>query len=92
MALKSNMAVPGRWLRHVDDHQVFHYTDILAKHPKMEEVPEEIAFPEKFMPVAQKGRKAKVDLSTSDEEVKKTKPKKKTKSELAADAGKGLKK
>jgi len=92
MAMRPNMAIPGRWLRHMDDGQVFHYTEILARHPKMEEVPEEIAFPEKFMPEKQKGRKAKVDLGTSEEDVKKTKPKKRIRSELAADASKGIRK
>jgi hypothetical protein len=91
MALKENMAIPGRWLRHKGDGQVFHYTVHLAKNANMEEVPEEIAFPEKFMPAAQKGRKAKVDLGTSEAEVESAKPKKETKAELAADAKKGLK-
>ena len=49
MAQKLNLGNPGRWLRHVDDGQIFHHSDILAGNPKVEEVTEEEAFPERFL-------------------------------------------
>lgn len=87
---KPNMGHPGRFLRHIDDGQVFTYTDILAKHEKVEEVTEKEAFPERFLTTEQKTRKPKLDLSTDPVKVKKAKPKKKTAPALAADATRGL--
>jgi hypothetical protein len=88
---KPNMGHEGRWLRHVDDGQIFHYTDTLAKNPKVEEVTEKEAFPERFMTKKQKNRKSELDLSTDPKKVEKAKkPKKKTKAALASDASKGL--
>jgi hypothetical protein len=90
MAHKPNMGNPGRWLRHVDDGQIFHHSDILAGNPKVEEVTEEEAFPERFLTKKQKTRKSELDLSTDPKEVVKAKPKKKTKAALAADASRGI--
>ena len=90
MAHKPNMGNPGRWLKHVDDGQIFQHTDNLAKHPKMEEVTEKEAFPERFLTSKQKTRKSKLDLSTDPKAVEKAKPKKATKAALAFDASKGL--
>ena len=90
MALKSNLGNPGRWLRHVDDGQIFHHSDILAGNPKVEEVTEEEAFPERFLTEKQKIRKSELDLSTDPKKVAKAKPTKKTKDALAADASRGI--
>ncbi len=88
----ANLATPGRWLRHKKDGTIYPYNDITAKNPAVEEVPEELAFPERFMPAKQKGREAKLDLGTNETAVSKAKPQKGTKPELAAEAAKGLKK
>ena len=77
MAHKPNMGNPGRWLRHVDDGQIFHHTDNLTKHPKMEEVTEKEAFPERFLTKEQKAHKSELDLSTDPKAVDKAKPKRK---------------
>tara|TARA_R110000787_G_scaffold223944_1_gene332208 strand:+ start:1094 stop:1366 length:273 start_codon:yes stop_codon:yes gene_type:complete len=89
----ATLATPGRWLRHKTNGTIYGHNDILAKNPAVEEVPEEIAFPEKHIPVSQTGRESKIDLSTDDTVVETVVPKKrKIKSELSKDASKGLKK
>ena len=87
--MATNLAVPGRWLRHVDDGTIYPYTESMAGNPAVEEVSEEQAFPEKYIPKKQKGRKPKLDLSTDETEVEKAESKKATKPELNADATKG---
>lgn len=54
-----------RWLRHEDDGYVFAWTESLAAHPKLHEVTEEVAFPEKFKPThltkpKKRGRRKKI--------------------------------
>lgn len=39
-----------RWLRHTDDGFIYGWTEDLAKHPKLREVSDEEAFPEKYIP------------------------------------------
>ena len=39
-----------RWLRHKTDGTIYEWDPILDKNPKVEEVTEEEAFPERFMP------------------------------------------
>tara|TARA_R100000781_G_scaffold12252_2_gene10922 strand:+ start:295 stop:672 length:378 start_codon:yes stop_codon:yes gene_type:complete len=91
-----SLATPGRWLRHKKDGTIYGWTKILASNPAVEEVTEEVAFPEKFIPKKQKARKAKLDLATDETSVEEatTAPKKKSKSReaLNADASKGLSK
>jgi hypothetical protein len=82
------MGHPGRWLRHKKDGTIYNYNDVLSKNPAVEEVPEELAFPEKFIPAKQVGRKAKVDLSTNEVVVEKAKPKKGTGMKISATGGK----
>jgi len=53
-----------RFLRNKVDGFIYDYNEILAAHPKCEEVTEEQAFPERFKPT--RGRKAALDLSTKD--------------------------
>jgi hypothetical protein len=84
----ANLATPGRWLRHKKDGTIYGHTDILAKSPDVEEVPEEMAFPERFVPNEQKGRKSKLDLSSADTDSEDPEPK--TKAALAADASRKL--
>lgn len=88
---RDNMGMSGRWLRHITKGTIYACTPAMVSNPKVEEVSLEVAFPEKHIPEKQKGRKAKLDLSTDEEVVEKAKkPKRKTKAELAADASKGL--
>jgi len=79
----------GRWLRHKLDGTIYNYNDILVNNPSVEEVSELEAFPEKYIPENQKGRKAKVDLSTPSTPKKKDK-KKKTNPSLAEDASRNF--
>lgn len=45
---------------------VYEWNEILAENPDCEEVTEEQAFPEKFIPAKQKGRKTGLALETKD--------------------------
>lgn len=45
---------------------VYEWNEILADNPDCEEVTEEQAFPEKFIPAKQKGRKTGLALETKD--------------------------
>jgi hypothetical protein len=47
-----------RWLRHKQDGTIYEWDKYLGKHPKLEEVSEEVAFPEKFLTPAIKSRVA----------------------------------
>ena len=80
--------VPGRWLRHKEDGTIYNYNDILVKNPAVEEVSEEIAFPEKYIPAKQKGREAKLNLSTETEVVDKAQLRKGTGHTVRATGGK----
>ena len=55
----------GRWLKNTVDGEIYGWNPILAENPRCKEVTEEEAFPEKFMPKKQKGRKAKVNMETT---------------------------
>jgi hypothetical protein len=88
--MPTNLAIPGRWLRHVKDGTVYGYTASLASNPLVEEVTEEEAFPERFLTEKQKTRKSELNLSTDPKKVAKAKPTKKTKDALAADASRGM--
>ena len=74
-----------RWLKNTVDGEIYEWDPILAENPKTEEVTEEEAFPEKFIPKKQKGRKAKVDLATEEPEAPDNTP-----AELAEEASRGL--
>lgn len=63
------MGVKGRYLRHKIDGAIFNYNEILAQHPLVEEVSEEVAFPAKFVTTEQKERKSFVSLETPEEVV-----------------------
>tara|TARA_A100001388_G_C28676095_1_gene454035 strand:- start:536 stop:781 length:246 start_codon:yes stop_codon:yes gene_type:complete len=75
----------GRWLKNMEDGEIYGWHPILAENPKCVEVTEEEAFPEKFVPKKQKGRKAKVSLET---EVVDDTPK--VSAEVEEEASKGL--
>lgn len=45
---------------------IYEWNEILAENPDCEEVTEEQAFPEKFIPAKQKGRKTGLALETKD--------------------------
>jgi hypothetical protein len=47
-----------RWLRHKQDGTIYEWDRYLGKHPKLEEVSEEVAFPEKFLTSEIKARVA----------------------------------
>tara|TARA_R110000787_G_scaffold108279_2_gene216667 strand:- start:574 stop:843 length:270 start_codon:yes stop_codon:yes gene_type:complete len=88
----ANLATPGRWLKHKTNGTIYGYSDILAANPAVEEVPEELAFPEKFIPEKQKGRESKIDLSTETEVVDSVKIKEKKSTGLKVSATGGKKK
>jgi len=81
------MGHPGRWLRHKLDGTIYNYNDTLCQNPAVEEVSEEVAFPEKFIPKKQVGRMATVDLSTDEVAVNKAQPKKGTGLKVSATGG-----
>jgi hypothetical protein len=55
-----------RFLRNRRDGTIYHWNEILAENILCEEVTEEEAFPEKFIPKKQKGRKSGLALETED--------------------------
>lgn len=56
----------AKFLRNKVDGTVYDWNPILAKNPKCEEVSEQEAFPERFIPKKQKGRKSSLNLTTDD--------------------------
>jgi hypothetical protein len=86
------------YIRVKKDGFIYDYNEILAKNPGCEVIPEELAYPERFVPqhaverltspeAKTKGkRKVALDLSTSDI----PEPPEYTPTELAADASRGL--
>lgn len=82
------------YIRVKKDGFIYDYNEIMAQNPSCEVVPEEVAYPERFMPVeapvrvaaVRKKRGSALDLSTADipEAPTYTPP------ELAADASRGL--
>ena len=56
----------ARYLRNKKDGFIYDWNPILAENPMCEEVTEEEAFPEKFVPKKQKGRKTGLVLETED--------------------------
>ena len=59
----------ARWLKNIVDGEIYRWNEILAENPRTKEVTEEEAFPEKFIPKAQKGRKPELDLSTEEDPI-----------------------
>jgi hypothetical protein len=55
-----------RWLRHKQDGTIYEWNHYLANNPKLEEVSEEIAFPEKYMTDAHRQRVAKFSEEIPD--------------------------
>ena len=56
----------ARFLRNKRDGFIYDWNPILAENPMCEEVTEEEAFPEKFVPKKQKGRKSGLALETDE--------------------------
>lgn len=52
----------ARFLRGKKDGFIYDWNPILAENPNVEEVSEEEAYPERFIPKAQKGRKSKLEI------------------------------
>lgn len=77
-----------RYLKNRQDGFIYEWNEILAANSLCVEVSEEEAYPEKFIPETQKGRKTKLALET--EEIPEA-PKFKGNPETAAEASKGLK-
>jgi len=75
-----------RYLRNKVDGTIYGWSEILAENPKCEEVTEEQAFPERFVPTKQKGRKSKINLTTEETSVEVDT----TPVELAEEASRGL--
>jgi hypothetical protein len=82
------LATPGRWLRNKRDGTIYGWTQVLASNPLVEEVTEEVAFPEKFIPKTQKTRASDLKLTTDEASVEEAvaAPKKKTKAKAAVEA------
>jgi len=78
----------ARYLRNKRDGFIYDYTELLAENPMVEEVTEEEAFPEKFIPKKQTGRKTGLKLETPAEEIPVEPPV--VNVELNADASRGL--
>jgi hypothetical protein len=78
----------ARYLRNKQDGFIYDYTALLAENSMVEEVTEEEAFPEKFIPKKQKGRKSDLDLTTPDEAIPEAPPV--TNEEVNAEASRGL--
>ena len=78
----------ARYLRNKQDGFIYDYTPLLAENPLVEEVTEEEAFPENFIPKKQTGRKTGLKLETPEEEIPVEPPVENH--ELNADASKGL--
>lgn len=76
----------ARYLRNKKDGFIYEWHPILAENPLCEEVTEEEAFPENFIPKTQKTRKSKLKLDTDEvpEAPDYTPP------ELAEEASRGL--
>lgn len=55
-----------RYLRNKRDGTIYEWDAILAENKLCEEVTEEEAFPERFVPTTQKGRKSKIKLDTEE--------------------------
>lgn len=55
-----------RYLRNKKDGFIYEWNAILAENPLCEEVTAEEAFPERFVPKKQKGRKSGLALETVD--------------------------
>lgn len=56
--------MPQRYLRQREDGFIYEWNEIMAEHPKMEEVTEQEAYPERFVKGGK--RKALVDLTTDE--------------------------
>ena len=67
---------------------IYEWNEILAENPACTEVTEEEAFPEKFIPKKQKGRKSGLKLETPTDEIPVEPPYENA--ELNAEASKGL--
>ena len=78
----------ARYLRSKNDGFIYDWNPILAENPLCEEVTEEEAFPEKFIPKKQRGRKSDLDLATPDEQIPEPPPV--TNEEVNLEASKGL--
>lgn len=87
---RPNVGVPGKWWRHKKTGKLFPFTEAMRGNPAVEEVTDEMAFPEKYIPKKQKKRKSKLDLGTDDKAVAKAKPKRRRKPELEAEISRGL--
>tara|TARA_B100000424_G_C22768488_1_gene413939 strand:- start:3 stop:326 length:324 start_codon:yes stop_codon:yes gene_type:complete len=79
------MSETQRWLKNIKDGTIYGWNEILADNPLTVEVTEEEAFPERFIPKSQKGRKPKVNMET---EVVEDTPK--VAAEIEEEATKGL--
>ena len=78
----------ARYLRNKKDGFIYDWNPILAENPLCEEITEEEAFPEKFIPKSQKGRKTGLKLETPAEEIPTPPPVENE--ELNIEASKGL--
>jgi hypothetical protein len=78
----------ARYLRGKNDGFIYDWTPLLAENPMVEEVTEEEAFPENFIPKKQTGRKSGLKLETPTDEIPVEPPV--TNEEVNAEASRGL--
>jgi hypothetical protein len=78
------MSSATKYLRGPDGY-IYDWNKELAREPGLEEVTEEEAFPENFIPKSQKGRKSKVDVGDLTVEEPPAVP-----DELSLEASRGL--
>lgn len=74
-----------QYLRHKVKGTIYSWNTEIAKNPDVEAITEEEAFPERFVPKTQRGRKPKLDVTTEVPE-----PPAIEFPEINADASKGL--
>jgi len=76
----------NRYLRHRFNGRIYTWNKPMSENLDLEEVTEEQAFPEKFVPAKQKGRKTKLQLETEEVPT----PEEPVNEELNADASRNL--
>ena len=81
---------PTRYLRNTFNGQIYEWHPQLAAHKNCVEVTEVEAYPSRFQPESQKGRKSKIEALVTDDEVTAATEPSKKRPELNAEASVNL--